>query len=781
MAPGADDEIVQEIKIEGADAGAQSLENLGEKGEQAFNKIAEAAKQTDGIAKGLEDIGKREADLNKIEAAAHKFGESLRGVAEQAVQVATELPKIAGAIAQISAAIVGAMFAAAKAAANATEAVREAALAAGTTTQAFQKMAFAAEQSGASVGKLQRAFSIITAGGDKLEQNLAKLGVTLKDGSGHTREASEVFTEIADKIAAIPDPVRRAEAAIAIFGRRMGPGLLPLLSEGSTGIQKLGKDAERLGLVFTTAEIAVGHNFQTALNRTTGTIGALADRIGLAFGPGFAKLFDQITEAVVQLTPAVLKLATAFGENFTAAVEKVGKVLGPTGTAIAGVAVSIASIVAGLGVLAKFLSPIASLFRAAFAPFLILGRAVISIFTLLFRSAGALFSLLRVGAAVGAAVFGGVTLGAVLAAAAIGFLVVTLFKLDWTKVANAAKSAWASIQQSAISAKDAIVAAWGSVTEFFSNIWEGVKTAAGAAKDFVVGAWNSVLQFFSDLWEGIKGFASSAWEAIKQFASDAKDFVVEKWNAVVAFFQGVWDSLKQMASDAWTFIQDLPSKAKDFVVEKWNELIQFFADLWEKIKKLAADAATSIQKAWEDLVAWFEGTWVGRMVAGIQKVIDWFKKLGAAQGAVNAETGGTPDEPSGFKGGGVIRGRGTGTSDSILAWLSNGEGVLTARALMHYGTGIVGAINNLQFPRFNMGGIVDALTNPLDFPRFAGGGVVAATSGRHGGQPIILNIGGEQFNLIARENDTADRLGRYANKRRLSSAGRKPSYYGSSG
>lgn len=72
----------------------------------------------------------------------------------------------------------------------------------------------------------------------------------------------------------------------------------------------------------------------------------------------------------------------------------------------------------------------------------------------------------------------------------------------------------------------------------------------------------------------------------------------------------------------------------------------------------------------------------------------------------------------GYAGGGVIRGPGTGTSDSILARVSAGEGILTANALQHYGTGIVGAINAKQLPRFATGGVVGGATIPrLRSPR----------------------------------------------------------------
>jgi DNA-binding transcriptional regulator YdaS (Cro superfamily)/DsbC/DsbD-like thiol-disulfide interchange protein len=50
-----------------------------------------------------------------------------------------------------------------------------------------------------------------------------------------------------------------------------------------------------------------------------------------------------------------------------------------------------------------------------------------------------------------------------------------------------------------------------------------------------------------------------------------------------------------------------------------------------------------------------------------------------------------------FADGGHVRGAGTGTSDSIPAWLSNGEYVLRASAVAKYGTGLLDQMNSMRF------------------------------------------------------------------------------------
>jgi hypothetical protein len=52
--------------------------------------------------------------------------------------------------------------------------------------------------------------------------------------------------------------------------------------------------------------------------------------------------------------------------------------------------------------------------------------------------------------------------------------------------------------------------------------------------------------------------------------------------------------------------------------------------------------------------------------------------------------------PSRFKNGGFVFGSGSGTSDSIPAMLSNGEYVLRANAVKHYGVDFMNSLNQMQ-------------------------------------------------------------------------------------
>jgi hypothetical protein len=135
---------------------------------------------------------------------------------------------------------------------------------------------------------------------------------------------------------------------------------------------------------------------------------------------------------------------------------------------------------------------------------------------------------------------------------------------------------------------------------------------------------------------------------------------------------------------------------------------------------------------------------------------------------INFDTRNPLQSTAPFASGGMVRGPGSGTSDSILAWLSNSEFVVSARAVSHYGADLFAALNAMRLPRdfiggFSMGGLARAISGN----RFAAGGSVSA------GHPVVLNIDRHSFNMSA-GGDTIAQLKRFAVTSQLSSTGRKP-------
>lgn len=109
-----------------------------------------------------------------------------------------------------------------------------------------------------------------------------------------------------------------------------------------------------------------------------------------------------------------------------------------------------------------------------------------------------------------------------------------------------------------------------------------------------------------------------------------------------------------------------------------------------------------------------------------------------------------PDVPwPAYATGGHVRGPGTGTSDSILARLSNGEYVMRAAAVRKWGVNALDRLNGLQLPKFADGGLVSA----------------ASQAGSPSLGTINLMLDGQNYTMQAGEQDFASLVRRQRMKR----------------
>ena len=203
--------------------------------------------------------------------------------------------------------------------------------------------------------------------------------------------------------------------------------------------------------------------------------------------------------------------------------------------------------------------------------------------------------------------------------------------------------------------------------------------------------------------------------------------------------QGVLDQIAAKAEGARRAAMSPLQLAIDDMRIAWNELSNTVANSW--FIKFMVQQLTEILTVTRLLI-----TELGKIGSG------------PSLPTLLAGGGGAP----GMAEGGMVRGPGTGTSDSIMARLSNGEFVMNALAT-RMNLPILQAMNALNrpiIPQFRM-------------PRgFAAGGLVSSGGGSR--TPINLNIGGETFAL---EGDaaTAQRVIRFSRKKAMLSAGRIPS------
>jgi len=138
--------------------------------------------------------------------------------------------------------------------------------------------------------------------------------------------------------------------------------------------------------------------------------------------------------------------------------------------------------------------------------------------------------------------------------------------------------------------------------------------------------------------------------------------------------------------------------------------------------KLDEDAASNLNTALEEMIAKLKAIAVVPVTLEVAQEINL------------SPTNTVPQ----YAAGGSVRGPGSGTSDSILARLSNGEYVMRAAAVRKYGTNLLDNLNGLNVPKFSNGGAV---------------GQVESMS------PQTKNIGTLNFNLPGGDSFSVDVAG----------------------
>ena len=146
-----------------------------------------------------------------------------------------------------------------------------------------------------------------------------------------------------------------------------------------------------------------------------------------------------------------------------------------------------------------------------------------------------------------------------------------------------------------------------------------------------------------------------------------------------------------------------------------------------------------------------------------QEIVEWSRAMqGVAQGS--------------FGRGGLLGGRGSGTSDSNLAWLSRGEYITPARAVAQ--PGVLAFLEALRRSGGNLSRVLDGMG------RFALGGMVPrpmpafAAGGLSGGNNVTIQFPGlPAIGGLRASSSAVDELRKAAALAQVRSGGRKPSRY----
>jgi hypothetical protein len=175
--------------------------------------------------------------------------------------------------------------------------------------------------------------------------------------------------------------------------------------------------------------------------------------------------------------------------------------------------------------------------------------------------------------------------------------------------------------------------------------------------------------------------------------------------AMVAQFAALWASIKDIFAQLTPFAAQIIVGAFQFVISGvTNAIGQAIASIAGWLQS----AASSIQSTFSGIIDSISAR-INSVMASINSAINAAKSIAAPVVNTAKSIGSDIANFFGFAGGGHVRGPGTGTSDSIIARLSNNEFVVQAQAVQKYGVGFLHSINNglLNIKGFATGGLVN--------------------------------------------------------------------------
>lgn len=647
--------------------------------------------------------------------------------------------------------------------------------------------------------------------------DLASVGVSAVDATGQLKPLLQIYLEMADAIAAMPDGTEKT-GALSILAGDDGARSIPMLNLGGDGIMSAMERFEREGALRSDEDVKLALESLQArqalidqLERIVGDLSlilapdiatnsnALAERLALSreqlellVRSEWAKAKQQIdglwqslrgddgarswiADAESDLRDLYTALSGGDGdikndgianvrsdfEAFATDVENAwNRILGPVfgeiksaidliisginevfGTDFTAREIGIAAVALKV---TGILSGIVQTLRATVGLISSVGPVITSIA----GAVGALLAnpiVLTAIAAAGATAAGIKGIGALDSLGLLGSISNEQIRADLSAVAAEAEGI-AAVEGKA--AGEAYIAAYLSALEI-----------AGVRASRLSGAWSFLERRGFDRFSNEALIAQSSARLARRFDDRGVGFDSETRRAVLSRgFEGLVDRGSTI-DRARVFGAELKAVVSEQAGAALDALVDQLTIDMSSIETPFADAATrGLESVDPDLV---------RLRTSIER---------AAASALSAALGGESDVPlppsviARRSSGGLVVGAGSGTSDSIVARVSNGEYVVRAAAVRRFGAGFFDAINAGILPGFASGGLVGAIPSPA--ARLSTEGVSGGSS-----RPVILQLPDGSSAPMRGDADVVAALEKKLRRSAVAQAVRKPGWY----
>lgn len=154
----------------------------------------------------------------------------------------------------------------------------------GVSVKDIAGLQLAFRQAGVDAGGFQQGMtklSVSVANGSKAFE---AMGISTKNADGSLKSTRQVLIESADKFASYKDGIDKTALAVEIFGKA-GANLIPLLNQGSKGIEEYDRKAKQLGLTLSSETARAAEEFNDQLDLLGAASQGFATQLAAALLP----------------------------------------------------------------------------------------------------------------------------------------------------------------------------------------------------------------------------------------------------------------------------------------------------------------------------------------------------------------------------------------------------------------------------------------------------------------------------------------------------------------
>lgn len=187
---------------------------------------------------------------------------------------------------------------------NAADEMSKAAQKFGVPIETLSRLKYAADLSdvsletlGKGLGQLSKKMVDATDGNKSAVATFAALGVSVTDASGKLRPTEAVMTDLADRLAKMPDGAAKTAAAMELFGKS-GAEMIPLLNGGGAALREMADEADRFGLTISERTGKAAEAFNDNITRLHAAMSGLALQLAAALAPALEAISTKVVDLV---------------------------------------------------------------------------------------------------------------------------------------------------------------------------------------------------------------------------------------------------------------------------------------------------------------------------------------------------------------------------------------------------------------------------------------------------------------------------------------------------